>query len=415
MKFTDKSIESLKKTGTRYIAWKDNGNGFGVRVSANGKKTFIYMYRFEGRSRMMTLGNYPAVKLADANRLHADAISSLDKNIDPGATKQTKKIEDIQAYTIESLVDEYIEKWAKPRKRSWARDKAILEKDVVHRWKKRKAKSITRRDIIGLLDAIVDRDSPIQANRIFEIIRKMFNFAVSRDIVEFNPCLGVKAPSKENRRDRMLNEKELVKFWTDLDITKMHHLTKLAFKMILLTGQRPGEVLGMEWQDIELDTKWWTIPAIKAKNELSHRVPLSPQALALIEELKQYSSQYSFLFPSPRSPTISGENADTAGKHINVSALSHAILRNTETFKINPFTSHDLRRTAASHMTSMGIARLVVKKILNHVESDITAVYDRHSYDQEKRHALDAWGNHLNQTLNKEASSNVVVTLPIKG
>jgi integrase len=135
---------------------------------------------------------------------------------------------------------------------------------------------------------------------------------------------------------------------------------------------------------MDLNTGWWTIPAKKAKNKLSHRVPLSPLAMQLLERVKALSGSSKWLFPSTQT-----ENA-----MLNTS-IDHALRRNQSRFGIPTFTPHDLRRTAASHMTGLGISRLTVSKILNHVESGITAVYDRHSYDQEKRDALNLWAEKI--------------------
>jgi integrase len=324
---------------------------------------------------------------------------------------------------VQELADEYIEKWAKPRKRTWKKDDLILKKDILPEWKNRKAKDITRRDVVLILDKILKRKAPIQANRTLAVIRKMFNFALGRDIVEFNPCIGVKSPSQENQRDRVLSEAEIKTFWEKLDITDMHKNTRNAYKLMLLTGQRIGEVVSSRWQDMDLDKGWWVIPAEQSKNKLQHRVSLSSQALAVIKDIKQYAVKAddkedpdakndekneldgkAYLFPSPRQ-----------GQHIDVTATAHALKRNRAKLGIAEFKPHDIRRTAASHMTGMGISRLVVSKILNHVESHITAVYDRYSYDAEKQKALNAWGKKVSAILkqvNNETQQAEIIAMP---
>lgn len=389
IKFTDRSIQSLKADTSRYIKWKDNGDGLGIRVSPKGKKSFIYMYRFDGKSRMMTLGDYPKMSLVEANIAHSKALELKSLGIDPAEKHIIAARQEREAETIEELVAEYIEKWAKPRKRSWYKDQLILNKDVLPHWEKRKAKDITRKDVVALLDRIVSRGAEIQANRTLAIIRKMFNFAISRDLVEISPCSGIKAPAAERKRERVLSEQEIVNLWVKIPQSNMHISTQIATKLLLVCGQRAGEVISMEWKELDLDGKWWTIPSHKAKNNLAHRVPLSNLAISLLEQASLYAGQSNYVFPSPRTDN-----------HINVDAMSQAFKRSAELFafeeKVIP---HDLRRTAASHMTGMGINRLVVKKILNHVESDITAVYDRHSYDNEKRKALEAWGDKLTEII----------------
>ena len=144
------------------------------------------------------------------------------------------------------------------------------------------------------------------------------------------------------------------------------------------------EVVSATWSDIEMATGWLTIHEGVAKNKLAHRVPISPMAKSLFKKAKQLSGDSSFVFPNP-----SGK------RHIRADAISKAVRRNEAVFQIDHFAPHDLRRTAASHMASAGTPRLTIGKILDHVESGVTAVYDRHSYDQEKRKALNAWGRKL--------------------
>jgi integrase len=384
MKFTDRQIKALKPRKERYEVWETNGKGFGVRVSSTGRKSFIFLYKFQGTSRRITFGNYPEMSLADAHAAHAKSRQLLEQGNDPATVEQDEKEESRRSPSVKRLVAEYIEKYAKPRKRSWKEDERILYKDVVPRWGKRKAQDVTRRDIILLLDEIVERGALIQANRTLATIRKMYSFAMGRGILESSPCVAIPAPSKENRRDRVLSEDEVKIFWEKLATAKMEKATALALKLQLITAQRKGEVAGSEWADFDVKNGWWTIPAEKSKNGLPHRVPLSSFAIETLNELKIISGDSKWLFPSPRD-----------GQHIAETSVDHAIRENAEHFKVDHFTPHDLRRTAASMMTASGVQRLTVAKVLNHVETGVTAVYDRHSYDKEKRQALETWERKL--------------------
>ena len=398
MKFTDRQIKALKPKNARYEAWEDNGKGFGVRVSPAGRISFIFLYRFKGTSRRMTFGIYPEISLANAHAAHAKARQVLDKGQDPGKNEQDKKEESQRSPSIRKLVDEYIEKYAKPRKRSWKEDERILNKDVVSRWGKRKARDITRRDIILLLDEIVDRGASIQANRTLAAIRKMYSFAMGRGVLDASPCVAIPNPSKENRRDRVFSEEEIKVFWNKLDTAKMEKSTALSLKFQLVTAQRKGEVAGAEWIDFDLKTDVWTIPAEKAKNGLPHRVPLSPLAIKTLTKLKEITGKSKWLLPSPRE-----------GQHIAETSVDHAVRINADHFEIDQFTPHDLRRTAASMMTASGIQRLTVSKILNHVESGVTAVYDRHGYDKEKRKALYSWGRKLESIISGKQNKIILL------
>ena len=203
MKFTDRQIKALKAKKERYEVWETNGKGFGVRSHPQAERALYFCTSSRGTSRRITFGNYPEMSLADAHAAHAKSRQLLEQGNDPATVEQDAKEESRRSPSIKRLAAEYIEKYAKPRKRSWKEDERILNKDVVPRWGKRKAQDITRRDIILLLDEIVDRGALIQANRTLATIRKMYSFAMGRGILESSPCVAIPAPSKENRRDRV--------------------------------------------------------------------------------------------------------------------------------------------------------------------------------------------------------------------
>ena len=412
MRFTDKGIAALRPKSERYEVWEDGRTGLGVRVSPKGRKSFVYMYRFNGKARRMGVGTYPLVSLASARVKHSNAKEALSKGIDPGAQQVEQKQAERNAETVADLIDEYLEKWAKPRKRSADEDERKLNKEVLPIWGRRKAKDITRRDVIKLLDGIVERGAPIQANRTLAVIRKMFNFALSRDIVDATPVAMVKAPAKENQRDRVLSADETRIFWAGLDEAPMSDGIKLALRLELVTAQRKGEIAGAAQAEFDFEEGVWTIPAERSKNGKAHRVPLSPPALELIEGAKALADDSDWLFPSP---ITDGPITPHAVNRALMKAMRPTAKKPTPAIGLENVTPHDLRRTAASGMTSLGINRLVVAKILNHVESGVTAIYDRHGYDAEKRHALEAWASHLEGILFGKPRADNVVALAAAG
>ncbi len=189
--------------------WDTNLPGFGLRVSYGGRRTWIVMYRSGGRKRRLSLGTYPSLQLAGARELAKTAMLKALKGGDPAAEKLAgQKIE-----TFDALADRYLEKYAKPNKKSWRLDEKALKRDVIPRFGKRRVSDITRRDIRDLIESIKERGSPIQANRTFEIVRKLFNWAVAEDYLAESPCQGISKPAKENRRDRVLREDEIRAVW----------------------------------------------------------------------------------------------------------------------------------------------------------------------------------------------------------
>jgi integrase len=379
MKMTARSIEAIRPPASGQIDyWDADSSGFGLRVSAGGRKAWVAMYRHGNVKRRLTIGTYPALSLAEAREKAAIAHHAVQySGTDPAAAKKAERA----AETFAELARDYIERHAKRQKRSWRKDQLILEKDALSRFGKRKAKDITRRDIITMLDEIVSRGAPIQANRTLEVVRKLFNWAIARDILGANPCYRVPKPSNENRSDRVLSQDEIRDVWSALAAESP--LTAATFKLRLLTAQRGAEVLAMRWDQVS--SGWWTIPAGIAKNGLTHRVPLSAPVLRLLDKVQTLGKGSEWVFPG----------ADGERHRVAIHKAHDRIRRRSRV----SFVPHDLRRTAASHMTSMGISRLVISKVLNHVESGITAVYDRHSYDAEKRAALDAWARRVEEML----------------
>ena len=428
-RFTDAQIKRLKPTSKRAIIFEHGGRGFGLRIEPSGRKSFFLEYRFgeaeERRNRVLTIGKHPTVSLTEARSIASQSLSQIEQDIDPATQKLTKKIPDRNALTLGDLVEEYIEKWAKVKKKeqSWKEDERLLNKDILPVFGRKKAKDIRRRDIVLLLDAIVERGAAITANRVLAVTRKMFNFAVGRDIIDASPCVQIPAPSKENRRERYLSEDEIKVFWEKLDDAKMSQEIRLALKFLLVTGQRKNEVIGAEWSEFDLKNKWWTIPAEKSKNKLTHRVPLTSTAMEILNALKKSTGQYQFVFASPVGHTKRNPERKAGIFPILGSAVDRA-LRNNQTnnlktkqkniFNLDHFTPHDLRRTTASMMTKSGVDRLVLKKILNHADREVTAIYDIYEDDKEKQVAMRTWDRELKQILTSQKRTESKKVLPDK-
>ena len=381
--FTARWVESVgppEKGQEDYFDTKPPG--VGLRITNSGRKTWFVMYRSGGRLRRLTLGTYPTLTLAEARSQATGVKLAVAQGRDPATQKQDART----APTVADLVAQYLEMYAKVRRKSWRYDELRLKRNVLPQWGNRKATDITRRDVIALLDLLMARDVPIEANRTHAIIRALFNWAISRDLLEYNPCTQVKAPGKEQQRDRVLTDEEVRAVWDACG--HLDPVLEVHVKLRLLTAQRGNEIRTMRWEDLELDTGWWTIPAHITKNGLSHRVPLNMPAQEMLQTVRMITGNGQWVFPSRRH---------TAEPFVN---MQKPMCRVREISGVS-FVWHDLHRTAASHMTSMGIPRLVVSKILNHVEPGVTRVYDRHSYDAEKREALEMWGRKVMELVNR--------------
>ena len=356
--------------------------GLGLRVSSAGKKVWFVFYRVKGQTKKkrLTLLPYPLLSLADAREKAHEVILDAANGLDPAQAKQ----EHLKAPTFERFAEEYIERYAKPKKRSWRKDQDAIKRDLLPVWGERKAHDIKRRDVVLLLDAIADRGSPIQANRTLALIRKMFNWGISRDIIETTPCIQVKPPMPEKSRERVLSEDEIRAVWRAFE--QLDPIFEASFKIRLLTAQRGGEVDKMRWADLDFDGGWWTIPAEMSKNKLSHRVPLSKPVVAIIESLIGHSGGKEWVFLSRKGMPIRNPQ--------------HAADRVVAISGVKDFTLHDLRRTASTYMTrQLKVSRFNLRRVLNHKDTGVTSVYDRNEYDDEKRAALDGWGDRLFEIL----------------
>ena len=416
MRFTDRSIDALKPKADRFEVWEDGRTGLGLRVTPRGVRTFVFMYRFAGKARRMTLGRYakpPAIgiSLATARRMQGEAKEKLDAGIDPGVKVVAERQVARASETVQEVVDLYLEKWARPRKRSADEDQRMLYKDIIPVWGRRKAGDIGKGDVVALLDDIVNRGSPIAANRTLAVVRKVFNFALSRDIkgVTVNPCMGIGTPAPENERRRRLSDAEILTFWTGLDgddITMSKPLC-LGLRLQLVTAVRKGEIVGAAWSEFDLDVAQWAIPAERAKNRVEHLVPLNSVALSILAEMKKLQDDNrdnenqparTWLLPSPRG-----------GKPVSPESVNHALRRNLEHIGLQDLTPHDLRRTAASLMGRLKVPRFIISRCLNHVDRTVTGRYDVYEYFEEKKDAMDKLGIHIEVLLAAGDADNVTV------
>jgi len=227
------------------------------------------------------------------------------------------------------------------------------------------------------------------------LMKQLFDWAAAKDLLPASPMAGIERPGGEERpRKRVLSAEEIRTFWSKLDNADMAEPTKLALRILLITGQRRGEMTLAQWSDFDLDRKLWTIPIellksshARRENPEPHLVPLSPLALEILTKLKALTGNSTYVLPAYASSRRDAPYSE--------GVLTRAVRQNLKHFGIAHFTPHDLRRTAASFMTKLKVPRLHVEKVLNHSTGDIAEVYDRHDYLPEKRAALERWAEHL--------------------
>ena len=385
---TVKAIENIKAGATRQEVPDGLVAGLYLVVQPSGARSWAVRYRHQTTTRKLTLGPFPAIDLKAARDLASKALVAAAGGADPAANKRASR----QAVgdTVEAVVERFIERYAKANApRSWAETKRILDREVVAKWKGRRLSEVARREVHDLLDGIVDRGSPIAANRTLAALRRLCAWAVERDIISASPCQGVKPPAAERSRDRVLGDDELAAVWRASDAVGWPFAP--LFRLLILTGQRRDEVSGMRWSEIDIAARTWTMPRDRTKNGVEHVVYLSSQAIAILEALPRVEGSVGYVFTTSGVAAVSGFSK-AKGRIDQALAAAGTPLR--------PWTIHDLRRSFASGCAGLGVALPVIERALNHVSGSfagIVGVYQRHGFAAERRVAMDTWGRHIAQ------------------
>ena len=425
-KLTDLFAERVKPPERGRVEYFDASfGGLALRVTAKGRKSWSLHYRIDSRLRRYTLGNFPAIKPAQARREASDILDRVRAGIDPTVEKRERRYaRPPEADTFGAVAEDYLAKHLAKNAvaTTYIEARRILQKDALPRWRDRPIASITRRDVLELIDAIGARGAEIGANRMLARLRALWNWAIEKDRAAQSPLSLMKAPTKERPRDRVLSDDELRWLWEACQLVGSPFGPLI--KLLVLTGQRRDEVAGAEWSELDLKRRLWTMPRKKAKNNRAHEIQLSDAA---IEALQSVPHLAALIFTTTGTRPVSGFSKargriDAAmvkarrrslGLPEDDRAYRKAIGIATDKplpVEIEPWTLHDLRRTAATGMARLNIPPHVVDKVLNHVSGTIrgvAAVYNRFEYLDERRAALEAWGRYV-ENLVRPAAANVV-------
>ena len=373
--FTDAWLRKLKPPVKRED-FRDRGTrGLQLRSSPSGVKTFSFVFRLGSKMGRATLGRHPDVDLKFA-RTKADEFRKLvSQGIDPRSEKRTKRR--LQEMTVELMVHEFIQTYAKPKNSSWKQAESNLRLYLCNFYGTQPISEVTRADIHQVLDDLIARDKQTAANRALAHIRKFFGWLVERGYLNHSPADHIKPRHKESERDRVLNDAEIKAIWNAAEA--MSGPYSVWLKLLLLCGQRRVETASMRRSQI-IDGSWY-LSATDTKNKQPHIIPLPNQAQRLVNQLLE--KEGNFLIKS-------GRNGDHPVNGFSKAKLQMDRLSGVENWKF-----HDLRRTVATNLTKLGIDRLILQKIINHSERGVTQIYDRYSYMDEKRKALQKWADRL--------------------
>lgn len=383
-KLTERGVAALSATGSRIEVWDELLPHFGVRVSERGVKVFVVRYRANGAYRRMNLGRYPVLTLSKARERARKVLADAAAGADPALERLVRRSTDT---TFGALATEVLAaKRRTTRERTAAERERLLRVELMPHWKNRPASSITRREVQLLVEKIAER-APILANRTLEVVNIVYNEGLRRGFptVEANPAHLIRPPGVENGRRRFLSRDEIRVVWNTVETEFI--VTRGLFRFALLTAQRAGAVLALRWTDIDGANVWRT-PALVFKGKRDQLVPLSAEALAVLELVRPLSGDGDYVFPGR-----------DGGRRANINNALQRVCRNS---KLPGWTVHDFRTTFRTHAVratedgGLVVAPNVADAVLGHKEASLG--FDRYTGEPEryllaeKRDALAKWG-----------------------
>jgi integrase len=366
---SDLAVRRIKPPAAGQVDIFDQGYpGFALRVSYGGGKSWVYFYRLGNRLRRKSLGTYPAITLAEARELWRQAKHEVLLGRDPAWRDSSRS-------NFETVAREWLRR-DQAQNKSVAEVTRIVEKELLPVWRHRSITDIRQHDILVLADTIADRGAVVMARRVLAYVHRLFRWAKGRGIIESNPAADLPKPGREIARDRVLTDDELAAVWKNAEALGWPYGD--AIRLLILTGARRSEISDLQWPEVDGSTIKLT--GARTKNGEPHKIPLSNPAKLVFSQI----------------PRIAGSEF-VFGKPLSGGAWSQAKLK-FATAGIPHWRIHDLRRTVATGLQRLGFNLQVIEAVLAHTSgsrSGVVGTYQRHSFDPERRAALDAWGDHV--------------------
>jgi integrase len=384
IRLTKSAIDALPTSQSDEVYWDAGCPGFGVKVTPKGRKVFIVLYRTGGagsRLRKYTIGPYGRVTLHQARVAAQKVFAAKLEGRDPAAEKRAARRR-IVADRVEDVLETFIAQRLS-QNRSGDEIARLLRREVGKPWSGRSIHEISKRDVVEVVTAIEQRGAPVAANKALKAIKTFLRWCVGRAVLDQSPAEGVPLPSKEVARDRVLDDSELAQ--VILAARKIGGPYGGIVELLALTGQRREEVAGLQWEELNLAQRIWTLPKSRTKNEKAHVIHLSEQSMAVLTGAD---------WPAPYMFSLLGTKP--------FQEFSRAKRRLDELSGVTGWRLHDLRRSCVSGMARLGIAPHIADKILNHqagIISGVAAVYQRHDFLAERRTVVEKWGAHIGGVL----------------
>lgn len=414
-KLTDIQIRAWIKNGERFEGRAD-GDGLYLRFrEGDASASWRYRYRFDGKQRVMNLGGYGTVSLAKARETAKSLAAQVALGHDVAGEKQDRKRKAVAkieaekaAWTVAQLCDEFFERVILPR---WKHSDIVrrrIENDIKPSMGKMKAEDVKPRDVDDMLQTIVKRGAPTVANDVLRWTKRIFDFAIKRHVVLYNPASAFDtndAGGKEESRDRWLTRDEIIKLFAAMrEMLGRFSVENLyAVRLLLLLAVRKEELVAAPWSEFDLDGGLWHLPEERTKTSAAIDIPLPPLALETLRELHRLANGSAYVFPARKMQS-------RMIPHIDLNTLNAALAKHIrpKLKDVPNFTIHDFRRTARTHLAALGVDPFVAERCLNHKVKGVEGVYNRHDYFDERKVALNEWAKLLKALEEGRPDYNVV-------
>ena len=380
-KFTHNKILGLLPKEKRYLV--NEGNGFCLRISPQGTKTWFYRYKFNGKEKWLTMGHFPAMGVAEARKRFNEYWEMRSSGQDPEQVAIEQQIQ--KTNTVQTLITEWYKHYILKHRKQPQQIKQQIDADIIPLLGKLELHKLQTRDITKVLDTIVKRGAPVHANKVLSTLKQVFNYAVNRGELHTNPAANLRARDiggVEKPKERYLTLNELKTLWLFLE-SDQHGLSlsiKQAIKIIILTGVRTAEIRLATWSEFDFEQSLWIIPSAHTKTAMTMKIHLTPQIKSILQTLHELSSS---------EYVLTGSNASSP---VSEKAISKAISRIQERVGIPYWTAHDLRRTFATQLgEALHVDPVVIEKCLGHKMPKIMATYNKNEMLPQRREALECW------------------------
>lgn len=392
----------------RVIFFDRDLKGFGLLVTETGAKSFLVKYRAgRGRAaptRRVTIGRYGAPWTVDQARTEAKRIlAEAAHGRDPAAERANRRRAVDEAELVAGVVEEWLKR-DQADNRSRAEVERIMRREVIPALGKRPIKDIHKRDILALVEGIADRGAPIMANRTLAHTKRLFKWAAGRDLIETDPAAHVEKPAPDAKRDRVLDDGELIAVWRAAEAAGGPF--GAGVRLLIATGARREEVFGARWVELDRGTACLRLPGERSKAKEGRVIPLSPLALAIVAELPAAGP---FLLTARGDKPFSNIghakaalDAAVAAARARAAGLDEPTAAELARHALPPWRLHDLRRTVATGLQRLGVRLEAIEAVLGHVSGSragIVGVYQKHRFEAEARKALAGWAAHLRRLL----------------